>query len=201
MVNGCPVRENRRVYICYHRSRRLNDCDGQSVYQAERVEKIVVDILHRYFALFKKKARCEVLEEKYKQKLRLIRQEIKRLDTEKKTHEEEYQALNGEIAKVVMGKGSWDVNSLNAAIAMKVDALKQNEEQIQVLKRELESVDTIKKGVDYYYKQFEKYTNEFDNAPMEHKKMIICDIFNRIIINKGYKISYEMRDEYRQFFI
>ena len=45
MVNGVPQRENRRGYICYHRSRRLNDCDGQSVYQAEKVENIVLKIV------------------------------------------------------------------------------------------------------------------------------------------------------------
>ena len=37
-------------YVCYHRTRKLSDCDGQSVYQADRIDKIVLSVVRQYLA-------------------------------------------------------------------------------------------------------------------------------------------------------
>lgn len=31
-------------YMCYHRARRLNDCDGQVVYSAKKIDDMVSEI-------------------------------------------------------------------------------------------------------------------------------------------------------------
>ena len=37
-------------YVCYHRSRGLNDCDGASVYNGERIDRMVETVMRRMFA-------------------------------------------------------------------------------------------------------------------------------------------------------
>lgn len=44
-TDGTTVKTNGIRYICYHRSRKLNDCDGQLVYVAERIDNEVVKIV------------------------------------------------------------------------------------------------------------------------------------------------------------
>ena len=41
-------------YICYHRSRKLCDCDGQSVYSAEKVDKAVINEMEQKKASMEK---------------------------------------------------------------------------------------------------------------------------------------------------
>ena len=49
------------------------------------------------------------------------------------------------------------------------------------------------------YQQFRSWAEEFDNASLEVKKMIACQLFNRVEIGKGYQIHIELNMTYRQF--
>ena len=37
-------------YVCYHRSRGLNDCDGATTYNGERIDRMVEAVMRRMFA-------------------------------------------------------------------------------------------------------------------------------------------------------
>ena len=53
-------------YICYHRSRGLNDCDGASTYNAERVDSAVMDVMRKIFANISGCPEEEKIQEAYK---------------------------------------------------------------------------------------------------------------------------------------
>ena len=59
-----------------------------------------------------------------------------------------------------------------------------------------------KQGVDMItpaYRQFKTWAEEFDSASLEQKKMIACNLFNRIEVGRDYKIKVELNMTYRQF--
>ena len=41
-------------YMCYHRARKLNDCNGQSIYSAKRVDEIVLKVVRNYLEQIRK---------------------------------------------------------------------------------------------------------------------------------------------------
>ncbi|MCM1234958.1 MAG: hypothetical protein NC489_33080 [Ruminococcus flavefaciens] len=49
------------------------------------------------------------------------------------------------------------------------------------------------------YNQFKSWTEEFDTATLEQKKMIACHLFKRIEVGRDYKISVELNMSYQQF--
>ena len=49
------------------------------------------------------------------------------------------------------------------------------------------------------YKRFKNWAEEFDTASKEQKKMIACQLFERIELGKGYKITLQMNVTYKQF--
>lgn len=54
--------------------------------------------------------------------------------------------------------------------------------------------------LDYYYQQFITWADEFENASLEQRKMIICQLIDSIKIGRGYEISIEFNSSYSQFF-
>ena len=53
-------------YICYHRSHGLNDCDGASTYNAEKVDSAVMDVMRKIFANISGCPEEEKIQEAYK---------------------------------------------------------------------------------------------------------------------------------------
>ena len=54
--------------------------------------------------------------------------------------------------------------------------------------------------LEYYYRQFATWTDEFENSTMEQKKMIICQLIEEIKVGRGYNIEIKLNASYSQFF-
>jgi len=63
--DGTKISSNVIRYTCYHRTRKLNDCDGQSVYLAKRVDEAVLDVVRQYLHRIKTTPKDKALELKY----------------------------------------------------------------------------------------------------------------------------------------
>ena len=53
--------------------------------------------------------------------------------------------------------------------------------------------------LDYYYQQFITWSDEFKNASNEQRKMIICQLIDKIKVGRGYNIEIEFNSSYKQF--
>ena len=67
------------------------------------------------------------------------------------------------------------------------------------LKNEDEQKKLLADSVLPAYRQFKSWAEEFEDASLETKKMIACQLFSRVEVGKGYKIKVTMNMTYRQF--
>ena len=65
-------------YRCYHKSNKLCDCDGQTNYQASRVDEVVIEIIHQIFANMKGAPEEEKFKEIMQKKKRAYRATAKK---------------------------------------------------------------------------------------------------------------------------
>ena len=68
------------------------------------------------------------------------------------------------------------------------------------MKKQLDNKQTNISNLDYYYDQFVTWADEFENASLEQRKMIICQLINEVRVGSGYKIDIDFNASYRQFF-
>ena len=54
-------------------------------------------------------------------------------------------------------------------------------------------------NIDYLYDEFVSWSEEFNLATKERKKMIICKLFKSIEIGKGYNVEITINIDYEQF--
>lgn len=186
-------------YICYHKSRGLCSCDGQSVYSAEKVDKAVSDVVADMFARITDAPDEAEMRKEYNKEMQKSRAKQTKLNTELRKYQTQYDKLNEEIANTLIGESFYSPEQLSAAITtvqQKIDAIKQ---QLEITSNEMELRRASMEKVRPMYEQFKGWAEEFRLATVEQKKMIISQVVSRIELGKGYKIKITLNMEYEQF--
>lgn len=91
-------------YSCYHRSRKLRPCDGQSTYQAERIDHTVEDIMEDVFQRFREMPRHKALEQRYQAQLSAAVNQKKEKAQQLDKYQIELTKLELEIGKALTGE-------------------------------------------------------------------------------------------------
>ena len=186
-------------YSCYHKSRKLCQCDGQSTYQADRVDNLVRQIIHRIFSCMDGAPEEEKLRLLLKKQMAGNYAMQQKLRYELGKSEEQLAKLQLEIGKTLTGDSLYSPEDLTQAIKVLKARITEATTQLQELQEEEE---TRKRGVEMItpaYNQFKSWAEEFDQAPMEQKKMIACQLFRRIEVGRDYVINVELNMTYQQF--
>lgn len=88
-------------YICYHRSRKLCDCDGQSVYSAEKVDKAVIEVVASIFSKISDAPDEAELRKEYNKEMQKCRAKQTKLCTELKKYQKQYDIGMNDDGEVV----------------------------------------------------------------------------------------------------
>ncbi|MEY8326342.1 recombinase family protein [Lachnospiraceae bacterium 54-11] len=186
-------------YACYHKSRRLCKCDGQTTYQADRIDEAVSRIIRKIFRCMDGAPEEEKLQAVFRRQIVGNRAMQKKLEMELLKNREQLEKLQLEIGKALTGDSFYSPEDLSQAIQTLKGRTADAEMKLAGLRTEEKQK---KQGVDMVtpaYNRFKSWAEEFDTASLEQKKMIACQLFDRIEIGKGYKISVRMNITYQQF--
>ena len=186
-------------YVCYHRSRGLNDCDGASTYKSEKIDSVVIEVMRKIFANISGCPQEEQIQSAYKKMIANNLQMQKKLTCQLQKDQAQLITLQGEIAKALIGESLYQPDDLSIAIKTLRSKIEDAEKQLQVLKNEKLEKKTINEGIVPVYHQFKTWAEEFDNATLEVKKMIANQLFSRVEVGKGYRIHLELNITYQQF--
>ena len=74
-----------------------------------------------------------------------------------------------------------------------------NEERLEKLDSDMNQKKEIVEAILPAYRRFKGWAEEFDTASLEQKKMIACQLFDRIELGKDYNITIHMNVTYQQF--
>ena len=186
-------------YVCYHRSRGLNDCDGASTYNAEKVDSAVIDVMRKIFANISGCPEEEKIQEAYKNAMAANHAMQRKLEIELQKNVKQLESLRGEIAKSLIGESIYNKEDLSIALDGIKAKIVENEQSLAKLKNEDNQKKLLADSVMPAYRQFRSWAEEFEDAPLEVKKMIACQLFSRVEVGRGYKVKIVMNMTYRQF--
>jgi len=54
------------------------------------------------------------------------------------------------------------------------------------------------KKLDFYYEQYRSWAEEFEDASLEQRKMIICQLVREINVSRGYELDIVLDMNYAQ---
>ncbi len=198
-ADGSLYKVDQIKYSCYHKSRKLCECDGQTTYQAVQVDEIVSQIIRKIFAGMSGTPEAEQLEEIFKRQVTANQTEQKRLSLKLKKDKEQLEKLQQEIGKALMGDSFYSSEDLASAIQGLKSRIAEADSELQKLKAEETQKRQRMEMITPEYLRFKSWADEFDHASLEEKKMISCQMFRRIEVGRGYQVSVEMNMTYQQF--
>lgn len=199
LKDGAVKRSQFMRYSCYHKVRKLNDCDGQSVYSASKVDNLVLSAVKKYFAQITEKSMDEALEIRYNRKISEYKKYIRVMKAKKEKEEKYLKYLSLEVGKVIAGDSKLSVEYIMDSIEAIKQEITNTDTVLKDYNVRLERNDGMMNKLNYYYQQCVKWAVEFDSATLEQKKMIICQLIDEIDVGKGYEIDIKFNEDYGQF--
>lgn len=186
-------------YSCYHKSRKLTECDGQSSYSSIKVDRAVLEIAEDLFARFRPIPIEVLIQSHYEAQLVSNRKERKQLSEEIQSLLRQVDKLELEIPLALVGESKFSEEQISSALQQVKDKLSQKTTQLRNLDLGIGEQEAEKKKMLYNYTQFENWASEFKKSTLEEKKMILASLL-KVYVGRGYKISIVVNAEYRLFF-
>ena len=186
-------------YSCYHKSRKLCECDGATTYRADQVDAIVSEFKRNLFETFKNSPDEELLERAFRRQNDADRANRKKAEQDLQKSCMQLEELQLEIGRSLTGDSVFSKNDLSTAIQslkLHIDECKKQLSEFEV--KEEQGKDALEKFRPAF-SRFKSWADEFDNATLEQKKMIAGQLFKRVEVGRNYKIHIVMNMTYRQF--
>lgn len=180
-------------YKCTGKVNNKANCDGQTLYDQKRVE----DSFHEALKLFiNNLQKVDFETEILNQKKELDKGNIKRLNELQQQNEKNYKelmALNNEVGKSILGQSPFKPELLASLIEQKEKEIQEVNQQIEELTKivnieqsKINNLKTLQQTIPVWWE-------EYENAPIEKKKMMLTDILDVVYIGRdGIDIKFKV---------
>ena len=195
-----PNRVVKRVrYVCYGKTRKQTDCDGQTGYTAHILDDIVDKLVRRLFERMRAVSKDEVVSARYREKMSELESAVQSAKADYAKSERGLASLKGEVLKAINGESAFSPELLNSLIA---EAEKRTQELLARYTAAQEASAEGKAVLDELSAQYDdviSWAYMYDQANTESKKMIINYLTKRIEVSRGYKMRVEFNIDFEQF--
>lgn len=198
LADGTIREKVQAKYNCYQRGQKLRACDGQSLYLAERVDAVVLEVVHDIFRRIQQEPYDRSIEQKLRQENG--EQERQKQAAEKKIKAAQYKQKRYEdkVIRCLDGQSRFSEEMLARLIAEAETEVRQAKEEYAELLRNDTTRATIQQ-IRSYYDEFLGWANEFDLATIPRKRAILGQLIEKVEVGKGYKVTVHLRMSYAQF--
>jgi len=197
--DGTIHRETRARYQCHYNIRHPGECDGQSGYGVDKLDKLVDQIIRMQFGRIQNAPSQTLIEKQQTREAELSRAKLRLLNDQFKQKQKECQDLRAETIKVIQGKSRLNADLLNSLMEETVGEIKKLEGQIQAATAELEETLRNAEQVRQEYAQLINWAKLYDNCTLEAKKMIVAQFVKAIHVKRGYELDIEFNVSFEEF--
>ena len=124
----------------------------------------------------------------------------KKQATEKKIKVAQYkqQRYEDEVLKCLEGKSAFSQEMLARLIAQAEAEVRQVKDEYATLLQNNDHRATVRQ-IRKYYNEFLGWVNEFDLASIPRKRAILAELFEKVEVGRGYKVTIHVKESYKQF--
>ena len=197
--DGSIVTCKRIRYVCYNKTRKRCECDGQTGYTMHILDEKVIQVLHMIFDKMKSVPQQAIIDLLYSKSMFSLEDELNSAKAEFTRATNEYTFLKAEIVKSVQGESKFDASILSELVNTAKEKMSAASERLTALNQEYANGQSRLKAIEENYTRILKWSEVFDESPMEVKKMIASMIINRVYVYEGYRLEFEFNINFEQF--
>lgn len=197
--DGTPLKKKRIRYVCYNKTRRRTDCDGQTGYTMHILDDIVVYILHQVFDKMKSATSDMIVGNACQKQMALLQADLKRARTENTKANTDYESLKAEVLKAVQGKSALPMDVLNELLEETRQRVLDTSRRVTELTMELEDENSKLEEFRSEFERIATWSEIFDSSDTATKKMICGYIIKRVTVCRDYKLAVDFTINVEQF--
>lgn len=198
LADGTVREKVQPKYNCYQRGQKLKDCDGQSLYLAQRVDDVVLEVVHEMFTRIRTNPYDATAERRVRQMEQEQRRQKQEAEKKLKAIQHRLEGYEDEVIRVIDGTSKFSDEMLARLIARTEAELQQEKQNYEELCRGLQTKETVS-DIRTYYRDFLGWANEFVCASLPRKRAILSQLLDSVDVGRGYKIIIHMNVNYEQF--
>ena len=122
--DGTIVRETRARYQCHYNVRHPGECDGQSGYGVEKLDKLVDQIIRIQLGRIQNSPSQELIEKQQAKEVELVKSRLNLLNEQYRQKQREYKDLRAETIKVIQGTSRLNEYLLNSLLSQTTEQIK-----------------------------------------------------------------------------
>ena len=198
--DGTRVEYGQMKYYCYAKGQKVRPCDGQQLYKAETVDAIVEEVARSIFREFKNSPpRDNALESQAKRKQKQLQEQENLLKNKIRQTTALLERYDAELAKCLIGESSFDEATLARVLRRTEETLQQQKSELHRVQESMHAQKDQAAEARDFYDEFAGWVEEYDQATLKRRRMILSRLFNRIEVSRGYEVKIEINMSYKQF--
>ncbi|MDU6203275.1 MAG: recombinase zinc beta ribbon domain-containing protein, partial [Flavonifractor plautii] len=195
-----PHRVIKRVrYICYGKTRKQTDCDGQTGYTAHILDGIIDKLVRQIFERMKAIPKSEIVNARYREKMEERRSLLRSVRADYTKAADELDMLKAEVIKALRGESAFSKDLLGSMVSEAEAKCAELQKQFEDAQAAYEEGQTVLHSLQEQYDNVISWADLYDTASLQAKKMIVNCLIRRVEVYRGYKLHIDFNIDFTQF--
>jgi len=195
-----PNRIVKRVrYICYGKTRKQTECDGQTGYTASVLDGIIDKLIRQIFERMRAIPKSEIVGVRYQEKMKERKALLQAVRADYNKASADLAILKAEVVKSLRGESSFSQDLLSSLIADSETNCLKVKEQLDTAQAAYDEGQEIMASLNAQYDDIISWADMYDTASLEAKKMIVNCLIKRIEVFRDYKLHIDFNIDFEQF--
>ena len=195
-----PNRVVKRVrYVCYGKTRKQTDCDGQTGYTAHILDGIIDKLVRQIFERMKAIPKSDIVNIRYREKMEERKSLLHSVRAEYAKAAADLETLKGEVIKTIRGESTFSKELLSSLIAEAEAKCQELQENMEKAQAAYDEGKTVLASLNAQYDDIISWAEMYDTASMEAKKMIVNCLIKRVDVYRDYKLHIDFNIDFEQF--
>lgn len=166
-----PNRIVKRVrYICYGKTRKQTECDGQTGYTAHILDGIIDKLVRQIFERMKSVPKSEIVNIRYREKMEERKSLLQGIRADYVKAAADLDMLKSEVIKSLRGESAFPKDLLGAMVAESETKCLELQEQFEAAQAAYDEGKAVLASLNAQYDDIISWADMYDTASMEAKK-------------------------------
>lgn len=193
-----PNRIVKRVrYICYGKTRKQTECDGQTGYTAHILDGIIDKVARQIFERMKAIPKSEIVNTRYRAKVEERQALLKGIKADHAKAAAELDTLRAEVIKSIRGESAFSQELLGSLVKDAETKCLEVQQQLEAAQQAYEDGQAMLAHLNTQYDDIVSWADMYDTASMEAKKTIINCLIIKVECLPGLQAAHRLQHRLR----
>lgn len=176
-------------YTCYGKLRKQTGCTGQTGYTVHILDEIIDKSVRQIFSKMRGIPKEQIITRRYEREVVERKNHLQTIQVERDKAQKDLISLKAEILACIKGESVFPKETLAEMITAQKEKLRELDALYESSYAETEKTAELMDNVSKLYEELISFSDLYDSASFEAKKMIVNQLIRRVDVYRGYQLN------------